>query len=97
MPVENIACYEVMNNSYRNFIYSHLDSGQVDSFKIEDSEKGSWNSVQLPIMIVLLGLGIFLFITQKDAFTNLITYLGAAIGGIAALLKVLGMIPSAKN
>jgi hypothetical protein len=96
-PVENIACFEVMNTSFRNFIYSKLDTDQVSSFKIEASEKGSWNSVQLPIMIVVLGLGIFLFVTQRDAFTNLVTYLGAAIGGIAALLKVLGMIPSTKN
>lgn len=97
VPVEHSSCYEVMNKSFRNFIFTQLDSKEVTRFTREAAEKGTWSSFQLPVIIVVIALGIFLFITQRDAFSNLLTYLGAAVGGIAALLKILGMIPSSKG
>jgi len=93
----DIACYEVMNVSFRNFIFTQLSKKEVDRLQADADGKGSWNSFQLPILLVVIGIGIFLFTTQKDAFTNMVTYIGAAAGGIATLLKVLAIIPSSKN
>jgi hypothetical protein len=93
----DVACYEVMNTSFRNFIFTQLDKKEVVSLRADAAEKGSWNNFQLPVLIVVIAIGIFLFVTQQDSFTNLITYLGGAAGGILALLKVLGMIPSNKS
>jgi hypothetical protein len=93
----DIACYEVMNISFRNFIFTQLSKKEVNSLQADADGKGSWNTFQLPILLVVIGIGIFLFTTQKDAFTNMITYIGAAAGGIATLLKVLAIIPSNKN
>lgn len=94
-PEPHIACYQLMNRSFRNFVFTQVDKGEIKALKA--GEKGSWNSFELPVLTVVVALGIFLFTTQKDAFTSLLTYLGAAAGGIAALLKLLGMIPSNKN
>lgn len=96
-PEQDIACYQVMNTSFRNFIFTQLDKKQIRTLQADADEKGSWNSFQLPVIIVVAAISIFLFTTQKDAFTSLITYLGAAAGGIAALLKILGMMPSNKT
>ncbi|HVF80723.1 MAG TPA: hypothetical protein VM884_02275 [Flavisolibacter sp.] len=93
----DIACYEVMNLSFRNFIFTQLGKREVATLRADADEKGSWNSFQLPVLLVVIAIGIFLFTTQKDAFTSLVTYLGAAAGGIAALLKVLSVIPSNKG
>ena len=95
-PEPDIACYKLMNRSFRNFIFTQLDKSEVKTLQADSTEKGSWSSFQLPILLVIIGIGIFLFSTQQDAFTNLLSYLGAAVGGIAALLRVLGMIPSNK-
>ncbi|HEY6506252.1 MAG TPA: hypothetical protein VIZ28_19885 [Chitinophagaceae bacterium] len=95
-PLDNSAGYEVMSKSFRNFIFTQLDKKEVISFQNEAAEKGSWRSYQLPILIVIIGLSIFLFTTQKDAFSNLITYLGSAALGIGSLLKLLGAIPSSR-
>ncbi|MDB5207860.1 MAG: hypothetical protein JWR72_2935 [Flavisolibacter sp.] len=95
--VPDIACYQAMNTSFRNFIFTQLDKKEVSNLQADASGKGSWNSFQLPILMVVIGIGIFLFTTQKDAFTNMITYLGAAAGGIAALLRVMALIPSNKT
>jgi hypothetical protein len=94
--LETVAGFEIMSKSFRNFIFTQLDKKDVNSLKEEAAEKGSWNNFQLPVLIVIIALAIFLFTTQKDAFTNLVAYLGAALGGIGALLKLLGVMPSSK-
>ncbi|MEP7372424.1 MAG: cache domain-containing protein [Chitinophagaceae bacterium] len=94
--LKNSAGYEIMSKSFRNFIFTQLDKKDVDSFQLEAAEKGSWRSFQLPILIVVIALSIFLLTTQKDAFTNLVTYLGSVALGIGSLLKLLGAIPSSK-
>jgi hypothetical protein len=95
--VPDIACYEVMNVSFRNFIFTQLDGKEVSILQADANGKGSWNSFQLPVLLVVIAIGVFLFTSQKDAFTNMITYLGAAATGIAALLRVLAIIPSSKS
>ena len=97
IPEEDIACYTLMNRSFRNFVFTQLDKAELKNLEANASEKGSWSSFELPVLTVVVAFGLFLFTTQKDAFTSLLTYLGAAAGGIAALLKVLGMIPSNKS
>jgi hypothetical protein len=95
--IENIAGFEIMNTSFRNYIFTQLDQSEIQIIQKEAQENGSWNNLGVPLLLVVIGLCTFLFITQRDAFSNLITYLGAATGSIAALLRILGMIPNAKT
>ena len=88
--------YEIMSKSFRNFMFTQLDKKDVDSFQVEAADKGSWRNFQLPILIVVIAISIFLFTTQRDAYSNLITYLGSVALGVGTLLKLLGMIPSSK-
>ncbi|MEO8403588.1 MAG: hypothetical protein ABI480_03300, partial [Chitinophagaceae bacterium] len=93
----NTAGYEIMSKSFRNFIFTRLDKKEILRLREEAAEKGSWNSFQLPILIVVIALGAFLFTTQRDSFTSLLAYLGAALGGVGALLKLLGVMPSSNK
>jgi hypothetical protein len=93
----DVACYNIMNNSFRNFIFNQLSKSEIKFIKVEAAEKGSWSTFQLPVLLTVVGIGVFLFVTQREAFTNLISYLGAAAAGIAGLLKILGMIPNSKT
>jgi hypothetical protein len=95
--LDHLTGYEIMSKSFRNFIFTQLDKKELLKLRKEESEKGTWNNFQLPVLIVVIALSIFLFTTQKDAFNGMIAYLGTAIGAIAALLKLLGMAPSSKS
>jgi hypothetical protein len=94
---DQLACYYPMNRSFRNFIFTHVSKNEITSFRDEVAEKGFWRSFQLPLIIVILAVSLFLFITQRDAFNSLVGYLGAAVAGIAGLLRVLAIIPSSKT
>jgi hypothetical protein len=94
--LEHLTGYEIMSKSFRNFIFTQLDKKEIRRLRDEEAQKGSWNNFQLPILIVIIAISIFLFTTQKDAFTGMVTYLGTAIGAVITLLKLLGMVPSNK-
>jgi flagellar biosynthesis protein FliP len=96
VPVPHISSYRIMNQSFRNFILTQVGKVELQSFRKEADEKGAWSKYQLPLIIVIMGISAFLFTTQKDAFINLVTYMGAAVAGIAGLLKLLGVIPNSK-
>lgn len=93
---DNATGYCVMNESFRRFILMRIDKKEISLQRGEDDPSHSWNRFQLPVIIVVAAVSLFLFTTQRDAFNNLIAWLGAAAGGIAALLKVLDMFATPK-
>jgi hypothetical protein len=95
-PVEGIACYSLMNISFRSFILNHVANNEISNFKKEIAAKGFGSSIQLPLVIVAISAFTFIIITQKEAFTSLISYLGAGFAGITGLLKIISSIPDSK-
>jgi hypothetical protein len=91
--VQGLACFYVMNHSFSNFIFKHVNKNEIKSFRHEVAEKGFWRSFQLPLIILILAAGIFIFLTQRDAFNNFLLYLGGAITGITGLVRLLAIVP----
>ncbi|WP_276485843.1 hypothetical protein [Paraflavitalea pollutisoli] len=91
--------YWTMNESFRAFVLKRIDKNELTKMREGADPSHSWNRFQLPVIIVVIAVALFLFTTQRDAFNNLITYLAAAAGGIAALLKILDAFsgPKAKT
>ena len=73
-----------------------IDKKEISLQRGEDDPSHSWNRFQLPVIIIVAAVSLFLFTTQRDAFNNLIAWLGAAAGVIAALLKILDMFSTPK-
>ena len=92
-----LACYYPMNRSFKNFVLRRVTRNEITSFDAEVAQKGFWRSFQLPLIIVVVGVSLFLFFTQRDAFDNMIAYLGAAVAGVTGLLRLLAIIPSSKT
>ena len=88
--------YKVMNESFRRFVLTRIDKKEISKLHDEADPSHSWNRFQLPVILVVVALSLFLFTTQKEAFNNLVTYLGAAAAGVAALLKVLDIFSGPK-
>lgn len=93
---DNATGYSVMNESFRRFILMQIDKKEISLQRGEDDPSHSWNRFQLPVIIIVAAVSLFLFTTQRDAFNNLIAWLGAAAGVIAALLKILDMFSTPK-
>lgn len=88
--------YWMMNESFRGFVLTRIDKKEISKLHDGTDPSHSWNRFQLPVILVVVAVCLFLFTTQRDAFNNLITYLGAAAGGIAALLRILDVFSAPK-
>lgn len=89
--------YKAMNESFRRFILTRIDKKEISKLHDEADPAHSWNRFQLPVILVVVALSLFLFTTQKEAFNNLVTYMGAAAAAVAALLKVLDIFSGPKT
>jgi hypothetical protein len=72
--LEDATGYQVRGKSFREFIFSQTDKKALVNLRADEASKGSWSNLQLPALIIVITMGIFLFTVQKDAFTNLLTY-----------------------
>ena len=88
--------YWMMNESFRGFVLTRIDKKEINKLHDGTDPGHSWNRFQLPVILVVVAVAVFLFTTQRDAFNNLVTYLAAAAGGIAALLRILDVFSAPK-
>lgn len=88
--------YWMMNESFRGFVLTRIDKKEISKLHDGADPGHSWNRFQLPVILVVVAVALFLFTTQRDAFNNLVTYLAAAAGGIAALLRILDIFSAPK-
>ncbi|MHA4846103.1 cache domain-containing protein [Flavitalea antarctica] len=95
-PIDGLACYQIMNVSFRNYIQKHVANNEISLFKKEIAAKGFGSSIQLPLVIVAISAFVFIAFTQKEAFTNFISYLGAAFAGVTGLVKMISSIPASR-
>ena len=95
-PIEGIACYNIMNVSFRRYILNHVSNNEISIIKKEIATKGFGSSIQLPLVIIAIAAFAFIVFTQKEAFTSFISYIGAAFAGITGLVKIISSIPASK-
>jgi hypothetical protein len=64
---------KIFNNGFRNFILTAI--GNIEAMKIKNQiqDNGNWNKVKYPLYIVFIAIIIFLFTSQQEAYTRLLT------------------------
>jgi hypothetical protein len=78
----------MMNKSFRNFVLTQLVGEDLQEMETALSEGGTWQRLRPAIIIVLVVVAGFIFITQRETFNSMLGYLGAFAGGILALLRL---------
>jgi hypothetical protein len=80
----------LMDESFRRFIISASRDQDVEGWR--QQEGGSaWELMKAPLMLILVSVALFLFITQKDIYDSTISFMSAIAAGLAALFRLLGM------
>jgi hypothetical protein len=84
----------LFNQSFRQFV----DSAERVSFVVEQdkqTQQGSlWQTLKVPIMVAMLAITAFLFITQQDLFSSSLALVTGITTLIPALFKVMTMFHS---
>jgi len=81
----------LFNKGFRNFILTAIGQTEADRIKDQVKSNGNWDSLKLPLGITILAILVFLFTSQEEAYSRIITYITAFSAGIPAVLKIFSM------
>ena len=80
---------QIFNKSFNNFILTVVKEDEEMMMQQEMRSKGSWNSVQLVLILTFLAMAVFVAFAQRDIMQNF-NALMTALGGVTALLLRFG-------
>lgn len=86
---------ELMNHSFRNFVLTAVNEQEALMMELKIKREGTWNRIRVPITMILLAFGIFIFYFQADWFDQslgLLTALAAIIPAFNAVFERLSAL-----
>jgi hypothetical protein len=87
----------IMNRSFNNYILSAVREDEEMRMKKEQIEKGTWNTIQVALIIVLLGAATFLALTRHGLLGNVNAWLTAITGLLALGARIGGLFTGSKS
>jgi hypothetical protein len=85
----------LMDESFRRFVISAARGKDIDSWR--QSDGSTWELMKAPLLLILLSVALFLFVTQKEMYNSTLSFVSALTAGLAALFKLLGMFQKGKD
>ncbi|PYT08018.1 MAG: hypothetical protein DMF60_05855 [Acidobacteria bacterium] len=79
----------LMDESFRRFVISASRGEDIDAWR--HAGGSNWELMKAPLLLILLSVSLFLFVTQKDVYDSSVSFVSALTAGLAALFKLLGM------
>lgn len=79
---------ELMNHSFRNFVLTVVNEREALMMELKIKREGTWNRIRVPITLILLAFGIFIFYFQADWFDQSLGLLTAMAAIIPAFNSV---------
>jgi hypothetical protein len=81
----------LFNRGFRNFILTAIGNAEAMKIKNRIQDNGNWRKLKIPLLIVPVAILTFLLASQKEAYSELMTYVAALGAGIPALLKLFSL------
>jgi len=79
----------LMDESFRRFVISSQYDEDIDAWR--QAGGSNWELMKAPLLLILLSVSLFLFVTQKEVYDSSVSFVSALTAGLAALFKLLGM------
>jgi hypothetical protein len=88
--------FKLMNESFRNFVLTEVSAADALALERKVKETGTWNYFKTPVILILITLALFIFITQQETFNTIIAFVTTFAAGIPIVFRLLGMLTSMK-
>jgi hypothetical protein len=82
---------KIFNRGFRNFILTAIGNSEAMKINKRIKDNGNWRNLRTTLLIILLATLAFLLSSQREAYYELMAYLGALGLGIPAVLKVFAL------
>jgi hypothetical protein len=84
----------VMNGTFHKFILAESTSMDVVAWKKE--ARSYWNTTKGPFLAILIGIALFVFITQREVFNSTIAIISAFTAALPVVFKLSGLFQTGK-
>jgi len=81
----------VFNVGFRHFILTSIGTGEVMKIRSQIKDNGAWNSLRIPLIILIVAVFAFLFASQQEAYETLLKYLSVLTISVPTALKFFAM------
>jgi hypothetical protein len=82
----------LFNKGFRNFILTSIGNAEVNRIKKLVRDTGNWGNLKTPLTLAILAILAFLFASQQEAYSSIITYITALGAGLSGVFKLFSMI-----
>jgi len=79
---------KLFNKGFRNFILTAIGNSEAMQIRSEIKDNGNWSTLKAPLQVIIAAILLFLFASQQEAYSRLITYAAALGGSIPMILKL---------
>ena len=86
---------QLRDKSFRRFVLAVAAAEGVNTYRADI--QSNWDRLKAPLLLILLGVIAFLFLTQKELYDSTLSLVSALTGGAFALLKLFGMFQRGKD
>ncbi|GAA4322622.1 hypothetical protein GCM10023149_23080 [Mucilaginibacter gynuensis] len=83
---------KIFNNEFRNFILTAIGHAEVVQIQQQIKDTGNWGKLKVPLLILIVAVLIFLFTSQKEAYSTLLKYLAIITAGVPIVLNTLSLL-----
>jgi hypothetical protein len=88
MIVEREGNLHVFNKSFRNFIVTSIGQTEAEKMNQQIKTGSNWSKLQGPLLIAIVAILAFLFISQDGLYTKFIAIISGLATGIPTLVKI---------
>ncbi|SDG74893.1 hypothetical protein SAMN04487996_122153 [Dyadobacter soli] len=81
----------IFNTGFRHFILTAIGTSEVLKIRSQIRDNGTWNSLRIPLTILIVAIFTFLFASQQEAYETLLKYLSVLTISVPAALKFFAM------
>lgn len=84
----------VMNTTFQKFILASSSLEDVVAWKKE--ARSNWNTMKGPFTGILIGIALFMFMTQRELFNSTIAIFSGFAAALPAIFKLFGLFQMGK-
>jgi hypothetical protein len=86
----------LMDEAFRQYVLRQCETEDYLTWQRE-GRHSNWETWRIPLILLLITLGVFLFVTQREVFNSTLSFVSVLTGGLIALLRFVGMFRGEKT
>ncbi|MDX1639609.1 MAG: cache domain-containing protein, partial [Balneolaceae bacterium] len=92
-----ISSLEIVNDRFSRFIDKLAETENLKKLEEEINATGTWHQYRTPLLVILTGILLFVFITQQETYGEVVSVLGSIAASLPLILRVMNSFFSGKG